>query len=498
MKIYQPLIILLFTFSCSLFAIDHNKEIILEDNQEFGVLQRNGYFWLSAYMYYIVNTKTSENSKTENSNSDSIGINSINIYRTSELSSKLFFTYNRNNKIVSASNLVLKNDKWEELNRMVITYDDKGKVLKWDYKELKKGNWITVKSVIFSYDKDNRINSKLLKEYPYGINNLLLEWKNTIVYDNQGNKISDLLESYNDAKWEFNHKKSYKYDSLNRKIFEKDTSASENCDIYYSYNQYGKINIKIIDFNLNDWFDEKVTYIYDDKSNLITELKGLLESYQDGKGVDSIQYKYDDNINLIEKLHKTWNWRNQEWCIKEKIVNEYDERNNHCSKITSVWSRDGLIEKEREKKEYNKDNKLTTFIYEYKAINTWEEQRSPNKFEFEDDYGNFFAVNNFSKIEIEWGKIVPEPETTEQNITSSASPNPFYSSTDINFKLEAAGEVTVEVFDEPGNILMSVKEFMNAGNNKVTFKPENLPSGVYYYKIKSGAGTASGKIIYVK
>lgn len=81
------------------------------------------------------------------------------------------------------------------------------------------------------------------------------------------------------------------------------------------------------------------------------------------------------------------------------------------------------------------------------------------------------------EIEVEMG--LPTEFALNQNY-----PNPFNPETVIGYALPVAGEVTLEVFNSLGEkIVTLVSGTMEAGNHQVTFRADNLPSGLYFYKI---------------
>jgi len=66
-------------------------------------------------------------------------------------------------------------------------------------------------------------------------------------------------------------------------------------------------------------------------------------------------------------------------------------------------------------------------------------------------------------------------------------PNPFNSSTTIEYSLPEAGEVTVEVFDLLGRKVETlVNEKQAAGAYKINWNADNQASGIYFYRIEAG------------
>lgn len=63
-------------------------------------------------------------------------------------------------------------------------------------------------------------------------------------------------------------------------------------------------------------------------------------------------------------------------------------------------------------------------------------------------------------------------------------PNPFNPETVIGYALPVAGEVTLEVYNSIGEKMVTlVRATQEAGNHQVTLRADNLPSGLYFYKL---------------
>lgn len=78
-------------------------------------------------------------------------------------------------------------------------------------------------------------------------------------------------------------------------------------------------------------------------------------------------------------------------------------------------------------------------------------------------------------------------------------PNPFNPSTTIEYSIEEAGIVELNVYDILGNQVVSlVNEQRSAGKHYVIFNAENIPSGIYFYKIISGNFSETKKLILIK
>lgn len=89
---------------------------------------------------------------------------------------------------------------------------------------------------------------------------------------------------------------------------------------------------------------------------------------------------------------------------------------------------------------------------------------------------------------------VPGQYTLEQNY-----PNPFNPSTNFGFRIVDFGFVSIKVYDVLGREVRTlVNEKLNAGEHRITFNADGLPSGVYIYRIQAGRYSASRKMLLLK
>lgn len=78
-------------------------------------------------------------------------------------------------------------------------------------------------------------------------------------------------------------------------------------------------------------------------------------------------------------------------------------------------------------------------------------------------------------------------------------PNPFNSATSIEFGLPTAGYVSVKIYDILGRRIVTLFDGIKAeGNHKIVWSPQNLASGVYFYRIESPASTLTKKMVLLK
>jgi hypothetical protein len=78
-------------------------------------------------------------------------------------------------------------------------------------------------------------------------------------------------------------------------------------------------------------------------------------------------------------------------------------------------------------------------------------------------------------------------------------PNPFNPEATINYQLPQAGHVTLKIYDILGKeVAILVNKVQSTGNYSVNFEGTNLPSGIYFYQLKSGDFIQTRKMILLK
>lgn len=99
----------------------------------------------------------------------------------------------------------------------------------------------------------------------------------------------------------------------------------------------------------------------------------------------------------------------------------------------------------------------------------------------------------------EVGSIGDSEEIPEQIGLKPAYPNPFNSSTRLNFSIAEMSNVSFTLFDLKGRM---VKEIVNdkfvIGNHTITYSANGLPSGIYLIQMKTKNFTATQKLILLK
>jgi len=97
------------------------------------------------------------------------------------------------------------------------------------------------------------------------------------------------------------------------------------------------------------------------------------------------------------------------------------------------------------------------------------------------------------------GNTLPTEFSLAQNY-----PNPFNNSTQIEFRLAHSSQVELVVYDLLGRrVATLVDQYLPAGSHRTSFDGTDadgvsLPSGVYFYRLKTGGGVLSRKMLLLK
>lgn len=86
-----------------------------------------------------------------------------------------------------------------------------------------------------------------------------------------------------------------------------------------------------------------------------------------------------------------------------------------------------------------------------------------------------------------------------QRFIVDAYPNPFNPSVNLALALPESGAVQIVIYDALGKMVHSINtEQLGSGINTLTWSPQNLASGTYFYSAKYGSETVKGRIYYLK
>ena len=105
-----------------------------------------------------------------------------------------------------------------------------------------------------------------------------------------------------------------------------------------------------------------------------------------------------------------------------------------------------------------------------------------------------FNVLEFSITFINHGEVNPTEYQLIQNY-----PNPFNPYTIIEYRIQNTELVTLKIYDVLGNEITTLVNGENsAGRHKAHFNAASLPSGIYFYQLRSGSFVETKKMVVLK
>ena len=94
---------------------------------------------------------------------------------------------------------------------------------------------------------------------------------------------------------------------------------------------------------------------------------------------------------------------------------------------------------------------------------------------------------------------IDDKEPSERYISLNCHPNPFNAQTTISFSLENESYVKISIYDIAGRLVdVLAQSHFQAGINSVIWNASDLPSGIYFYSVKTEQNTLTQKAVLLK
>ncbi len=150
---------------------------------------------------------------------------------------------------------------------------------------------------------------------------------------------------------------------------------------------------------------------------------------------------------------------------------------------------------------YNAEERTITVKYWDGQANDWLNQSSDI-----DEQNNLISfssseVSNYIALAAEevTGVSLAEKNVIESFYLEQNYPNPFNPSTTISFQIKNASYVKLNVFNMLGEkVAEPVNANLNSGRYDVVFNAEDLPSGMYFYKLSTETGSITKVMTLIK
>ena len=93
---------------------------------------------------------------------------------------------------------------------------------------------------------------------------------------------------------------------------------------------------------------------------------------------------------------------------------------------------------------------------------------------------------------------IPDPKKDWTIISIRAHPNPFTTLTTLSFRLFKPENVHFTVYNVQSQIVYTIEEWRESGEQQMRWNAEGLPAGMYYYRIQAGEKVGGEKVVLMR
>lgn len=113
-------------------------------------------------------------------------------------------------------------------------------------------------------------------------------------------------------------------------------------------------------------------------------------------------------------------------------------------------------------------------------------------------HDNAPGCNSQAEVEVACVVGVDESAVGSRRSAVRISPNPFSTSTTIEYELSQPGTVRITIYNKLGGQVEVIEQIQGKGLNKIGWAPKNLPNGIYYFRLQAGEHMATGKMMLMR
>jgi hypothetical protein len=133
-------------------------------------------------------------------------------------------------------------------------------------------------------------------------------------------------------------------------------------------------------------------------------------------------------------------------------------------------------------------NDRKTFCFSYSLADLTDGEFPNTREELLHRIFNFFDIYTAAPVLVESNKM-----------SCKVYPNPASTETTIQYYLPDESHVTVEIFNSTGQkIRQPFNDIQSKGNHSIQWKTDEMPTGIYFYSLRTSTQTQSGKLIIRK
>jgi hypothetical protein len=363
---------------------------------------------------------------------------------------------------------------WDISSKIIgIVYDAKYNMTGYIEQTWKGGVWENSYKYTSTYDNNN--NQTGIVEQTWNGSAWDNSYKYSYVYDANNNLTSELHQNWNGSAWDNSSQFINTYDASNNLTNELHQtwsgSAWENSYQYqYTYDAHNNLSVRLVqNWNGSDWMNlSKTTNTYDSNNNLTKELQQLWTGMS---WLDLLQstYTYDSGNKLTRELTQYWN--GSAWTINGQIIFTYDANKNQTGQLYQSWDGSNWVNSYQVGYTFDANNFIKSLLYENWNTAGTKIESGDSAFYY---YHTTLGINDLMS----------------ENAGIAVYPNPAFSRITIDISAtQAEGAISILNFNGQEVFTRQVTQ------PKTLLDITGLPGGVYYVRMTSNRGVATGKFI---
>lgn len=325
-------------------------------------------------------------------------------------------------------------------------------------------------------------------------------YKTDYLYDSNGTLITEFNLLRNVA-WDSLSRIDYSYleGKLSRLVFRNYEGSGWTDSFRHSYRYYENGDVKsILDENYrNDtWNYRYMRIFYYSCSNMNI----LLQTWRDNGWQDSLNtdFFYNEQGDLDSTVARQWD--GNYWVNDMKLEVTNDNNHNQIRRTQKYWENNDWQNLFKYDYIFNELHYIENAHCNAWVGGQWVEDDGIIYFENPDGFLTSFFGNNAAVYYNGAAGIDDAPEIQNLDyVLFQNYPNPFNPATTIRYQIPISGFVELNIYDILGKVVaVLVNEYKTRGTYEVTFAARDLPSGVYFYRMRVGSYTKVEKMILQK
>jgi hypothetical protein len=376
------------------------------------------------------------------------------------------------------------NNIWVGAARVTASYDGNGNQTEWLYQTWIDSAWVNALQHTSTYDGNGNLMGTVgqLWNGSAWVNDFQFAY----TYDGNGNLTGELSQNWNGSAWVNGSQSTYTYDENGNRtgwLIQRWGGSVWVNDYQYAYtydgngNRTGQVSQL---WNGSAWVNHwHYTYTYAGSGNRTGE---LFQTWNGSVWVTRSQYTqtYDGNGNLTGALSQTW--IDSAWVNGAQTTYTYDGNGNRIGQISQGWNGSAWVNYEQYKYDYDGNGNRTGTLRQYWIGSAW--------------LNHYRETSTWQSLT---AAVDERPNTPTRFTLSDNYPNPFNPATKISYSVPQSVHVLLVIYDMLGReVARLIQENKPPGDYTTTWNADDVPSGVYFYRLSAGDFIQTRKMVLLK